>query len=99
MAFAEDLGTGAQETSGRRRPDHRDLQGRQDVHGADRGGGRGEEPKLTEVKLTDNTKIEFVGAGKDLKRKLKVGDGVDVSLEGGVPALDRLKSTPRRTSR
>ncbi len=47
------------------------------------GGGRGEEPKLTEVKLTDNTKIEFVGVGKDLNRKLKVGDGVDVMLDGG----------------
>ncbi len=39
------------------------------------GGGRGgEEPKLTEVKLTDKTKIEFEGVGKDLNRKLKVGD-------------------------
>ncbi len=56
------------------------------------GGGRGEEPKVTEVTLSDKTNIEFVGAGKDLKRKLKVGDAVAVSLEGGAPALVQVHS-------
>jgi RNA polymerase sigma factor (sigma-70 family) len=58
------------------------------------GGGRGEEPQFTEVKLTDKTKIEFNGVGKDLNRKLKVGDTVAVSLQGGSAGLVQATAAP-----
>jgi hypothetical protein len=51
---------------------------------------RGEEPKKTEVKLVDSTKVEFTGALKDLDRKLKVGDGVAVFLDKGAPVMVRV---------
>jgi hypothetical protein len=44
---------------------------------------RGEEPKKIEVKLTDKTKIEFVGVLRELGLKLKVGDGATVWLQEG----------------
>jgi RNA polymerase sigma factor (sigma-70 family) len=44
---------------------------------------RAEEPKETQVKLTDRTRIEFVGVLKDLGKKLRVGDAATVSLQKG----------------
>jgi len=46
--------------------------------------GRGEEPKKSEFKLADTSKIEFTGALKDMGRKIKVGDGVAVYQDTGV---------------
>jgi hypothetical protein len=49
------------------------------------GGGGGNQAPLTEVKLTDKTKIELTpGFVKELNRKLKVGDVITVTLEEGV---------------
>jgi len=58
------------------------------------GDGRGEAPQLTEVKLTDKTKVEFNGVGKDLNRKLKVGDSVAVSLQDGSAGLIQATAAP-----
>ena len=50
-------------------------------------GGRGEEPKKTEVKLNDKTKIEFAGVMKDIATKLKVGDGAVITAQSIVNYL------------
>jgi hypothetical protein len=47
------------------------------------GGGRGREVTKVTINLTDNTKIEFDGALKDVAKKLRVGDAVAVSLQEG----------------
>jgi RNA polymerase sigma factor (sigma-70 family) len=44
---------------------------------------RGEEPTRVELKLTDQTKVEFTGVLKDLFTKLKVGDTALVFLQDG----------------
>src|SRR5262249_50724174 len=46
-------------------------------------GGRGEEPKKPEIKLTDKTRIEFSGILKDAIKTLKVGDQAAVSFAEG----------------
>jgi RNA polymerase sigma factor (sigma-70 family) len=54
------------------------------------GGGGGKQAPLTEVKLTDKTKMEFTILAKDLRRKLKVGDVVFVNLENGAASTVRV---------
>lgn len=58
------------------------------------GGGRGQEPKKTDVTLTDKTKIDITGALKDLNRKLKVGDTASVFLEGGSAGIVQVNPAP-----
>src|SRR5208337_4865351 len=55
---------------------------------------RGEEPKKSEFKLADTTKIEFTGAFKDVGRTLKVGDWVAVYLENGAPGVVQVTAMP-----
>jgi RNA polymerase sigma factor (sigma-70 family) len=45
--------------------------------------GRGEEPKTTTIKLTDQSKVNFDAPLKDSGATLKVGDAISVMLQAG----------------